>query len=110
MKGSIKFSGEILEYYPEDLPFRKGYRDIVLNAVKELENLGELPYAPNIRNLTKARRTCVQNHLNALVKDGLLKVRYAKIRMTGSTVIAGVYSSKLDKPNKNKNKKKKSKR
>ena len=109
MKGSMQFNGKIIEYIPDDLPFREGYRQIVYDAVIKLEDLGELPYAPNIRQLTTAKRTCVQRHLNELVKEGKLNVVYAKVKMTGSTVIAGVYSSKLDKPNKNKNKNKKSK-
>jgi len=106
----MKFVGKVIEYLPDDHPFREGGKTIVYNSVVRLEELGEIPYPPNVRQMTGLQRTAVQRHLNVLVKEKKLKVTYAKIKMKNSTVIAGTYTAKLDQTNKVKNKKKKFKK
>jgi len=107
MKSSVKFSGKILQYVADDFPRRQGEgKRATYNAILTLVDLNEVTYPPNIRQITGLNKSATQRHLNALVTDNLLTIKYARVRGENNTTIAGVYTPTLDRPKKNKNRKK----
>ena len=95
MKGSMKFTGEVIEYLPDDFPWRVGQGKIaVMKAINDLTKQKVMVIPSYIMKETGLGRTTVQTHLTSLMNDGVLTVVYAKVHVGYSTTIAGVYSPK----------------
>ncbi len=90
--GKIEYSGKLVEYVPDNFPrLPNEGRQAVFDAIEKLTKEKALIIAPNIRTITGLGKTATQRHLNKLVTEGYVGLRYAKVQLEHNTVVTGVY-------------------
>ena len=85
------YSGKVIEYVPPEALSPNYNSDRIIEAISFFEKNGILPLRINIEKRIRSSKTATSNNLNKLIKSKRIFVKYAKVKMAGTTVISGIY-------------------